>query len=185
MENLKEAYKCCFTGYRPSKFPFSMDKNDSEYLKFENKLIEQILKLANDGCNEFMSGMAIGFDIIAAEAVMLLRNAYPKLNIKLTCVIPFPEQSAAFSDDWKKRYDFLIENSDSTVLICPEYSPGCYQKRNKYMVDNCDCVITWYDGKKGGTKNTVDYALKKGRYVFNINGQIEFESAEQLTFEVL
>ena len=37
------------------------------------------------------------------------------------------------------------------------------------MVDNCDYLITWYDGKPGGTKNTIDYALKLQRYVFNIN----------------
>ena len=45
--------------------------------------------------------------------------------------------------------------------------------RNKYMVDNCDFVLTWFDGKTGGTKNTIDYAIKKGRKVININNDYE------------
>ena len=36
------------------------------------------------------------------------------------------------------------------------------------MVDNSDYVITWFDGQSGGTKNTIRYAKKIGRQIFNI-----------------
>jgi len=28
--------------------------------------------------------------------------------------------------------------------------------------------MTWFDGKPGGTKNTVDYAIKQNRYILNL-----------------
>ena len=37
------------------------------------------------------------------------------------------------------------------------------------MVDNSDFVVCWYDGKSGGTKNTLKYAAKKHRFIININ----------------
>ena len=37
------------------------------------------------------------------------------------------------------------------------------------MVDNSDYVVTWYDGKQGGTRNTLNYAQKKKRYIVNLN----------------
>ena len=37
------------------------------------------------------------------------------------------------------------------------------------MVDNSDYVVTWFDGKHGGTENTLKYAAKKRRHIININ----------------
>lgn len=164
---------CCFTGYRPQKLPFktTKDKNgfyDSGYIDFENKLISKILSLVDAGCTEFISGMAMGFDIIAAECVIAVRDIYNKSSIKLICAVPFIEQSESYPDIWKQKYDFLLSNSDEVILTSDKYYPSCYMKRNKYMVDNSDMVLTFYDGKPGGTKNTVDYAVKKGRKIINL-----------------
>ena len=32
-------------------------------------------------------------------------------------------------------------------------------KRNRYMVDHADLIIACYDGKSGGTLNTLRYAI--------------------------
>ena len=37
------------------------------------------------------------------------------------------------------------------------------------MVDNSDYVVTWFDGKRGGTENTLKYAAKKRRHIINLN----------------
>ncbi len=174
---------CCFTGYRPSKLPFSTNKNDPSYKAFENLLIDGIVTLLNEGCRTFYSGMAMGFDIIAAETVLLLKKLYPS-ELKLVCVIPFREQSAAFYDDWKERYNEILAQCDQKIILSDDYFSGCYQKRNEYMVKNCDCVMTWFDGRKGGTKNTLMYAKKKGRYVFNINPQYESGFSVQTVLDI-
>lgn len=177
--------KCCFTGYRPSKMPFSMDRESEEYKRFENALIEEILKLINEGCLTFYSGMAMGFDIIAAETVLFLKNTYKDKNIELVCVLPFERQSDSFSNIWRQRYYDVLENCDRKIILSDEYFAGCYQKRNEFMVDNCDYVLTWYDGKAGGTRNTIDYAAKKQRHIININKSGIETFAVQTEFELI
>ena len=49
------------------------------------------------------------------------------------------------------------------------YVKWAYDQRNRYMVDRCRYVLTYFDGSKGGTGNTVTYAIKNGREVLNIN----------------
>ena len=45
---------------------------------------------------------------------------------------------------------------------------GCYQVRNEWMVDRSNLVIAVFNGQKSGTKNTVDYAKRKGVNVVNV-----------------
>jgi uncharacterized phage-like protein YoqJ len=176
--------KCCFTGYRPSKFPFSLDREDKDYKKFENSLIDGIMSLARDNCRVFYSGMAMGFDIIAAEIVLMLKDTY-ETPLKLICVLPFENQSEAYTSYWRKRYEKILRRADEVIVLDKDYSQGCYQKRNVYMVDNSDYVLTWYDGKFGGTRNTLDYAAEKGRYIFNVNGKGADSFGVQTSMEIL
>lgn len=177
--------KCCFTGYRPAKFPFSLNRDDSRYKKFENTLIEELLRLIDSGCTTFISGMAMGFDIIAAETVLMLKKAYNTDDIKLICVLPFPNQSDGYTTYWKNRYNNVLEQCDKKVILSDDYFQGCYQKRNIFMVDNSDCVLTWYDGKAGGTRNTIDYAISKKRYVINTCKEQAENFAIQTFFDVI
>ena len=94
-ENGREIF-CCFTGYRPSKFPFPLNKKISEFESLQNKLIDIIFSLPKDACVTFYSGMAMGFDIIAAESVLLLKRA--GRNVRLVCVLPFEGQGDGFSE---------------------------------------------------------------------------------------
>lgn len=182
---MKENYgKCCFTGYRPQKFSFKLKEQDLEFKKFENALFEQILQLAEADCRTFYCGMAMGFDIISAETVLAVKNAFNE-PLKLVCVLPFEAQGDSFPNDWKQRFYAVLEQADKIEILNKEYHTGCYQKRNKFMVDNSDYVITWYDGKPGGTRNTIDYALKKGRQIFNIYEDSVEALGYQTEFELL
>ena len=42
-------------------------------------------------------------------------------------------------------------------------------QRDEYMVDKSSLLIAVFDGSKGGTKHTFDYALKKGISIVRIN----------------
>lgn len=182
---MEENYgKCCFTGYRPQKFPFKLIKDDLDFVAFENALYEQILSLAEENCQAFYCGMAMGFDIISAEAVLAVKNAFPK-PLKLVCVLPFEAQGDSFSGEWKERFYAILEKADEIEILNKDYHSGCYQQRNTYMVDNSDYVITWYDGKSGGTRNTINYALKKGRQVFNIYNNSVDNLGYQTEFKLL
>ena len=172
-ENFK---KCCFTGYRPSKFPFALDDGNSQFKRFENKLIDAVFSLADEGCYTFYSGMAMGFDIIAARTVLMLRDSYKKASISLVCVIPFIEQPKTYDNKWRDEYNYILSAADETVLISDKYFKGCYQRRNIFMVDNSDYILTWYNGLPGGTKNTLDYAKNQNKKIVNLfeNGVHEY-----------
>lgn len=177
--------KCCFTGYRPAKFPFSLNREDAEYKKFENALVEEILSLVGSGCRIFYSGMAMGFDIIAAELVLMLKRAYGYSDIKLICVLPFLDQCESFTSFWKKRFYSVLDLCDEKIVLADEYFSGCYQNRNVYMVNNSDAVLTWYDGKAGGTRNTLEYAAKTQKYIINTCNKTNGSFAVQTIFEIM
>lgn len=164
----KEIKSCCFTGYRPSKMPFLENREDSQYKRFENKLIDAIFSLPDEGCKTFYSGVAMGFDIIAAECVLLLKKARPNDDIKLICAIPFEGQANKYPPDWLARYKAVLAQADEIITVCRQFSRDCYQQRNIYMVDNSDIVITWFDGQSGGTKNTLKYAKKRNLRIVNL-----------------
>ncbi len=173
MENLNLIKKACFTGYRPGKFPFSLEKNNTEYKKLITSLTQMLINLINSGCSVFYCGMAEGFDLICAEVVLSLKKKYKSL--RLVCVLPFLRHNEAVKFSWKKRYNAIFSTCDEVVYSSDEYNISAFQIRNMYMVDHSDCVITWYDGKKGGTRNTLTYAQKEGKQIINLNNDYATE----------
>ena len=84
----KTVCKCCaFTGYRPAKMPWGYDEMDTRCLEFKFRLRESLEYLIGKGYVDFLSGGALGFDQMAAEIVLSLREKYPW--IRLVMVIPF------------------------------------------------------------------------------------------------
>lgn len=62
--------------------------------------------------------------------------------------------------------EFAQKHNLTLIEFLPEYDK--YGKvaplvRNKLIVDNCDCVLAFWDGKSRGTKFTLDYAKEKNK----------------------
>ena len=66
----------------------------------------------------------------------------------------------------------IIKKADFVKEINDHYFTGCYQVRNEWMVDRSNLVIAVFNGQKSGTKNTVDYAKRKGVKVVNVLNSI-------------
>ncbi len=146
-------YECCFTGHRPGKM------NLSE-LEVRKRLENAILQAIQDGYTSFISGMAAGVDVIAAEIILRLRTENPKL--KLVCAMPYRGFGRHWKDGWSERMQNVLAQADEVEYVCDTRSRSSYQRRNEFMVDHSSRVIALYNGTKGGTKNTIDYAHKKG-----------------------
>lgn len=157
----------CFTGHRPEKI-FNNTDDIAVKLAILKRCIRNEIEIAiNEGYTEFISGMARGTDIFSAELVLYHKQKYP--NIKLTCALPFPEQGEGFSEKWRVRYDNIIEQCDKVVTVCDKFSKQAFMIRNRYMVDCSSRVIAIFNGGKGGTANTVNYAKSKGREIVIID----------------
>lgn len=46
-----------------------------------------------------------------------------------------------------------------------QYGRGAPMVRNRQIVDACDLLIAFWDGKSKGTKYTIDYARREGKQV--------------------
>lgn len=143
----------CFTGHRPEKL------NKPEWLvKFALK--KQIRRAIADGYKVFISGMARGVDIWAAQIVLAQRDGGS--DIRLVCACPCRDFQRRWEDSWKVQAGEVLERADRVEYICESYTRFCFQKRNEWMVDRSSRIIAAFNGESGGTKNTVDYANRKG-----------------------
>ena len=160
---------CALTGHRPEKLPFGGDESDPRFEQFKQKLLCEILRITREGVTTFISGMARGVDIWAAETVLSLKAILPSRNIKLWVAIPYDRQSLNWTVQEQARYQKILEKADKVEYVSHDYFNGCLQKRNRYMIDAASHLIAVYDGvQKGGTKYTIDYARKKGIEIIEI-----------------
>ena len=157
---------CAFTGYRPSKMPWGYDETDARCVEFRFRLREALEYLIGQGYTDFLSGGALGFDQMAAEIVLSLREKYPW--VRLIMVIPFDGQADKWSREQCERWLSIIEASDRVIHISHAYDKGVFFRRNHYLVENANLLLAAYDGQPGGTAGTVAYAKRHGVRVVRI-----------------
>ncbi len=154
---LKE-HTACFTGHR--KIP--SEQLDIIALRLKNVIIE----LIKSGYIRFCVGGALGFDTLAANTVLSLKEDYPEINLIL--VLPCLSQSDKWDSADKETYEFIKERADEVIYASHERIRGCMHIRNRYLVDNSSACICYLTEKNGGTVYTVKYAKKKNLPVINI-----------------
>lgn len=129
----KKMKTCAFTGHRPQNLPFGFNEEDERCIDLKKTLREQIINLIEDeGVTHFISGMAIGVDMYAAEIVLGLKATYP--GITLESAIPCESQAVKWSEALRDRYFDIASKCDKETLIQTHYSPDCMDKRNRYML---------------------------------------------------
>ena len=151
---------CCFTGHRPQSLPWGFNEQDERCLKMKRQLKVEIVKAIESGFATFISGMALGFDMICAETVLELKKSYPQ--IKLIGAIPCKTQDKLWREKDKRRYRELLKKLDGIRCIYDDYiGSECMLERNRFMINNSSLVIALYNGRNGGTQKTLEYAKKQ------------------------
>ncbi len=154
---------CCFTGHRAVKLPWRYNEDDPDCRILKAVIDDLLTEAYAAGYRHFICGMATGIDTYFGEAVAALRTDHP--DITLEAAIPFPGQEARFPKAQRERYARLRDACDTVTMLHEEKTSDCMMHRNRYMVDRSSLLIAVYDGKHGGTWNTVRYAEKQGRTV--------------------
>lgn len=158
--NNRKFYTCCFTGHRPNKLPWGYNEKGLKFFLFKIRLRKAIEESIKNGYKYFISGMALGSDIICAEIILSLKKKHP--NISLECAIPCINQTERWLKDSIDRYNYILSKADNVTYVSNKpYFNGCMQKRNNYMIDNSSLLIAIYNGLSGGTQLTIDYAMKQ------------------------
>lgn len=130
--------------------------------EFENLLTEII----DGGADTFLCGMARGFDLFAAEAVLKLKDEGK--DLKLIACVPCPGQEKYFGKEEKDKYYEISSRCDEVKVLSDRYFKGCMQMRDRYMVDNSSTLIAYCRKDVGGTAFTVNYAVKKNKKIFKV-----------------
>ena len=146
-------HRCAFTGHRPERI------RGSEAMVIAG-LRKEILDAIENGYTTFISGCSRGVDLWAASIVLELRRS--NKSLKLICAVPFEGFESKWPADWIKHYKMVRKQADWVEIICSEYTPDAYQKRNVWMCNRSSRLIAVWDGLPSGTKNTVDYANSSG-----------------------
>lgn len=150
----------CFTGHR--ELP---TENLPEISK---RLEDTLLTLVEQGYCYFGAGGALGFDTLAAQTVLRLRERYPQ--IRLILVLPCLNQTRGWQQADVDIYEELKRRADKVTYTSESYFRGCMQKRNRHLVDNSSGCICYLTKPTGGTAYTVDYARRRGLRIINIAG---------------
>lgn len=148
----------CFTGHR--ELP---TENLPEISK---RLEDTLLTLIEQGYCYFGAGGALGFDTLAAQTVLRLRERYPQ--IRLILVLPCLNQTRGWQQADVDIYEELKRRADKVTYTSESYFRGCMQKRNRHLVDNSSGCICYLTKPTGGTAYTVNYASEHGLTIINI-----------------
>lgn len=123
--------------------------------------------LIAQGVTHFISGGALGFDLLAATVIIEKK----KIGLPLTLIFALPCQNhdCAWPSGEQRRFKKLMESVDEVVYVSDApYSDGCMKKRNQYMVDRSGFCICAFLYERSGTAQTVRYATQANRKVINI-----------------
>ena len=158
---MERATTCCFTGHRPTKLPWGTSEEDDRCLALKARLEQAVERAYQQGMRHFICGMARGTDLYFAEAVLALRERCPDLTLE--AARPCESQADSWPEPEKERYRGILERCDYETLVQHHYDRGCMQRRNRYMVERSEMILAVYNGEpKGGTAQTLAYALRKG-----------------------
>ncbi len=142
----------CFSGHR--KLPQNCTQLTAD-------LESAIVSLIERGVVFFGAGGALGFDMLAEEAVLRLKEQYPHIRLVLVLPCPPEQQTLKWNSAQKQRYFDILERADKVRVLSNRYTSTCMLDRNRHMVDNSGYLICYLRENTGGTAYTVRYAESK------------------------
>lgn len=149
---------CFFTGHRLI--------GAAERARLPGLLSQAIDDMVEKGMDTFIAGGALGFDTLAAEAVIEARGRHP--HIQLVLALPCEDQARLWKPADVARYERIKSLADRVEVLSARYVDGCMQARNRYMVGLSSWCIAYCTRAAGGTASTLRYAFKRGLSIINL-----------------
>ena len=149
----------CFTGHRHI--------SDDQYSPLYEQLLHTAQKQIEQGATCFRTGGAVGFDTMAALAVLTLRKSFP--HIRLELVLPCPSQTRGWSESDTVLYEQIKAQADNVRYVSTGYYTGVLQQRNRALVEGSDvCIAYLKSSHGGGTAFTASLAIRQGLEFINL-----------------
>ena len=152
-----------FTGHRPNKLGGYRRQS-----LLGNKVKRSIYNFLLDKKDQYedlkiISGMALGVDQWAAQSAICL-------EIPFIAAIPFEGMETKWPKESQLTFHEILLQADDIVEISePPFLAWKMHLRNRWMVNNCDELVAYWDGSDGGTANCVNYAQEEHKKITIIN----------------
>lgn len=153
---------CCFTGHRV----IAAQVRDELTAVLDRRL----LALADVGFTEFRTGGARGFDTLAAQRVLLLKEKRPQCRLHL--ILPCREQDKSWNSAERATFAEILRRADEVHYLRDAYTTDCMHARNRALVDGSDLCLAYLTTNRGGTLYTCSYALKQGVRLINLADEL-------------
>ena len=127
--------------------------------KIRQKLRKQLIDIiSHNDCEYIFYCGALGtFDGLCAETLKDLKKYYE--NYKVIVVTPY------FKENYIKELSYLVNSGYYDEILYPpiEHVPPKYaiEKRNQYIIDHSDILISYVERSYGGAYKTLKYAKKR------------------------
>jgi uncharacterized phage-like protein YoqJ len=149
-----------------SNFPYELDKDydlkSNLSLRIRQEL-ERVIRFTKP--KVMLSGMNLGIDTMWAKLAI-------EHEVELLAVLPCIDQSAPWNEDKKQIYETILTTySKIDIYYTSEepYMTGCFERRNKWLIDNCDLLVAVFNNRPGIAHQCVTYANKQKRKTLFIN----------------
>lgn len=179
-----------FSGHRPKLFGLEnpYDYNQPFYQTMKKHLmttVEQILQENQAQTIVGHSGMALGADLIWAQALVELKQKHPGA-IQFVADLATPNQSNRWSETQKQIYQELLTNADTVVDHSKKQhaaNENVFDARDNAMVENADIILAVFNPslENSGTGKAINRAKEFNKQVVSFNPEEilkESESAE-------
>lgn len=166
---MKNTITIAATGHRPNKLPGGYDVQSYSNVALGKKIRDVFLSHLDKGLQiHAISGMALGVDTIFALVALNLKDQGYAITVE--AAIPCKNHPCRWPQASQRQWKNIVDRCDKVTYVSDqEYTPACMQRRNIYMVDNCNKLIAVWDGTPGGTGSCVNYARKKGSTITHID----------------
>jgi uncharacterized phage-like protein YoqJ len=139
------------TGHRPNKLGGYEPLTQEQIRVFAQT---RLLKLKPDFV---LTGMALGWDQGIAQACVDFR-------VPFRAYIPFEGQESKWPYTARKLYHKLLAQAAEQKICCDgEYAAWKMIRRDQLLVQDCEHLLSLYNGTSGGTQRTWMYAVECGR----------------------
>lgn len=128
----------CFTGHR------NLKSKTQELSVLLYEYLEKIITKLE--VTDFYAGGSIGWDALAAQTVLRLREKYPQIKLHLILPCSNAEQTAGWSEEQRREFYRILALADDVEYTSEHYFNGCMKARNTRLVELANvCCMCWSD----------------------------------------
>ena len=165
---------CAVTGHQGSRFRFKYKDSNNGCKRLKRRMQGQFTVLYEEGVRQFWIGGGLGVDIWAGEILLRMKEQPEYSELELKIALPFTGYDAKWDDRSKLRMAFLVRHSCETIVVGTDNCPpsACYRKRDRYLIEQADCLIAVYDNDRtisNGVGSTVRQAEQKNMTIIFIH----------------